>query len=100
MKFYIISQVCFFIIICILRILQILYANKEYINQLCWSGIVVISLIMVFVQGYLKAYFCLNETLVSIIYISAAILFAFFNVIMEKIRGLCRTGDGSKPLKK
>lgn len=86
MEYYIISQVAFLTIICLIRVIQVFSTSNKLFRRLLRAAIFAVILVMIFTQGYLKGYYLLNESFVSIVYIAAAILFAIFSLIIERFK--------------
>lgn len=86
MEYYIISQVAFLTIICFIRVIQDFGTSNKLFRKHLMTAIFAVVLVMIFIQGYLKGYYLLSDSFVSIVNIAAAILFAFFNLIIEKLK--------------
>lgn len=86
MKKFITSLVIFWMVLCLLRILQIFRFTGKTGQKIIYMGLLVVLMIMTFVQSYIKALYQLSESDVARVYFIAIILFASVEVVCNLIK--------------
>ena len=66
MKNYLISQILFILMLCILQFIQVFIVDNKIIERILFCAIILLFLLMVFVQSYLSGKYAMPDYSVSV----------------------------------